>query len=359
MNDKMVIVAAHRVDAETENTSPVIGPFNKWMLGIPDAFDQMYEKLLGKLDPKFFDVIETVITGSAQENSPVKEQILRAHTVENKHKARPSDVLSSLGTTMVMDLGKILPNVQSIFKLEAACATGLVAVDIASLIAKTQDQVVMIMAVDKSTAPYFQVTFNSLSALASGTRYFAPFDADRNGFAMGEGAALMILCTRSKAEQLNLPIIAELDAVATKTVATHPTDPSDIDKIQQFISHTISASHRDLDEFAYWDAHGTATPVGDELEYKIFNKIFGNRDVAISSFKSRIGHCMAASALIELVNGIENIQAHTITPNYGIVNKMIDDDRIITQARHTDKKTFVKTSFGFGGRNAAAVITVK
>jgi len=359
MNDKLVIVAAHRVDAETENTNPVIGPFEKWMLGTPLEFEQMYEKLLAKLDPKFLDVIETVITGSAQENSLAKERMLKAHTVENRTKCRPSEVLSSLGTTMVMDLGKILPNVQSVFKLEAACATGLVAVDVASLIAKTRDQVVMIMAVDKSTSPYFQLTFNSLSALASGPRYYAPFDADRNGFAMGEGAALMIVCTQSKAEQLNLPIIAELNAIATKTIATHPTDPSDIDQIQQFILDTIVKSQCSLDEFAYWDAHGTATPVGDELEYKIFNGIFGNRDVAISSFKSRIGHCMAASALIELVNGIENMQAQNITHTYGIVNKMIDDDRIITQARHTDKKTFIKTSFGFGGRNAAAVITVK
>jgi 3-oxoacyl-[acyl-carrier-protein] synthase II len=217
----------------------------------------------------------------------------------------------------------------------------------------------MIMAVDKSTAQYFQLTFNSLSALASGPRYYAPFDADRNGFAMGEGAALMIVCTQSKAEQLNLPIIAELNAIATKTIATHPTDPSDIDQIQQFILDTIVKSQCSLDEFAYWDAHGTATPVGDDLEYKIFNGIFGTRDVAISSFKSRIGHCMAASALIELVNGIENMRKQNITHTYGIVNKMVDDDRIITQARHTDKKTFIKTSFGFGGRNAAAVITVK
>lgn len=359
MTDPLVIVGISRIDAETENTNPVIGSFDKWMLGIPLDFDQMCEKLLSKLDPRFHHIIETVITGSAQENSPAKERMLRAHAIEKKHKSRPSEVLSSLGTTMVMELGKILPNVQSVFKLEAACATGLVALDVASLIAKTRDQVVMIVAVDKSTAPYFQVLFNSLNALASGPRYCAPFDVDRNGFAMGEGAASIIVCTRAKAEQLKLPIIAELNAVATKTIATHPTDPSSIDQIQQFITHAIATSECGLDEFAYWDAHGTATPVGDELEYKIFAKIFNNQDVAISSFKSRIGHCMAASALIELVNGIENMRTQTITPNYGIVNKMIDDDRIITQARFTNKKTFIKTSFGFGGRNAVAVVTVK
>jgi 3-oxoacyl-[acyl-carrier-protein] synthase II len=359
MNDTMVIVAAHRVDAETENTNPVIGSFDKWMLGIPLEFDQMYEKLLSKLDPTFYHLIETVITGSAQENSLAKGRIVRAHAIENRNKFRPSEVLSSLGTTIVMHLGKILPNVQNVFKLEAACATGLVAVDVASLIAKTRDQVVMIMAVDKSTAPYFQVTFDSLNALASGPRYCAPFDTDRNGFAMGEGAALMIVCTRTKAEQLKLPIIAELNAVSTKTMAIHPTDPSNIDQIQQFITDAIATSKCSLDEFAYWDAHGTATPVGDELEYKIFDKIFNNHDVAISSFKSRIGHCMAASALIELVNGIENMREQNITHNYGIVNKMINDDRIITQACGTNKKTFIKTSFGFGGRNAVAVVTVK
>jgi 3-oxoacyl-[acyl-carrier-protein] synthase II len=359
MNDTMVIVAVHRVDAETENTNPVIGSFEKWMLGIPLEFDQMYEKLLSKLDPRFHQVIETVITGSTQENSPAKDRMIRAHMIENKNKSRPSDVLSILGTTMVIALGKILPNMQNVFKLDAACATGLVAIDVASLIAKTRDQVVMIMAVDKSTAPYFQANFNSLNALASGSRYCAPFDVDRNGFAMGEGAALMIVCTRTKAEQLKLPIIAELNAVATKTIATHPTDPGNIDQIQQFITNAIVTSKCSLDEFAYWDAHGTATPVGDELEYKIFAKIFNDQDVAISSFKSRIGHCMSASALIELVNSIENMQTQTITPNYGIVNKMINDDRIITQARCTNKKTFIKTSFGFGGRNAVAVVTVK
>jgi len=359
MNDKMVIVAVERMDAQTENIKSSLGPFDKWMFSIPQQYDQMAGPLLARVNPAVIDAIETVIIGSANDNTIAKWKTLNLLILENKTKSRPTDVLSGIGTTLVMELGETLTNVQDIFKIDAACATGLVSLDIASMIAKTRDQVVMIMAVDKSTAPYFQMSFNSLGALASGPQYFSPFDLNRNGFAMGEGSALIAVCTQSKAEELQLPIVAELDAIATKTITTHPTNPSDINQIQQFITDVITASGRSLDEFAYWDAHGTATPTGDELEYKIFNETFGNRDVALSSFKSRIGHCMAASALIELVNGIENMRSQTITPNYGIVNKMIDDDRIITQARHTDKKTFIKTSFGFGGRNAAAVVTVK
>jgi 3-oxoacyl-[acyl-carrier-protein] synthase II len=254
-----------------------------------------------------------------------------------------------------------LPNMQNIFKVEAACASGLTAMHLAGMIAKTNKSVVLISAVDKSTAPVFLNLFYHIGAVAKlPDQYYAPFDQRRAGFAMGEGAGLIAITTASQAHERGLDVIAVVDAVNTQTILTHSTSPSDPKLLENFIKQTLATSDRALHDFACWDAHATATPVGDELEYKIFSNIFhNNNNVAISSFKSQIGHCMSGSSVIEIVNAIQNIQNKKISANLGLKQPIANDSRLIDTPVSTLHKTFVKTSFGFGGRNGAAVITVQ
>jgi 3-oxoacyl-[acyl-carrier-protein] synthase II len=268
--------------------------------------------------------------------------------------------MGALGVTTTMIMNEHLPNMQNIFKVEAACASGLVAMHLAGMIAKTNKSVVLISAVDKSTAPVFLNLCYHIGAVAKmPDQYYAPFDQRRAGFAMGEGAGLVAITTASQAAVLGLDVIAVVDAVDTQTILTHSTSPSDPALLENFIKQTLTTSQRELTEFAYWDAHATSTPVGDELEYKIFSNIFHNNNVAISSFKSQIGHCMSGSSIIEIVNAIQNIQNKKISANQGLEQPIADDARLIDAPVSTLHKTFVKTSFGFGGRNGAAVITVQ
>ena len=354
MKDPLVVVGVSQVDASTENIHPSLTDNGIWILSLPMEHDQIAEHAIQQLDAKVQDNIHTAIICSSADDSYAR---YRSFTLG---RARPRDVLAALGVNFALSLKNHLPNVQNIFKAEAACASGLIALDLADMIARTRDAVVLIAAADKSTAPLFLNLFHYIKAVAMHPgQYHSPFDQQRAGFAMGEGAAMLAVTTASQARIRGLPILATVDSIKTQTIFTHPTSPSDPELLEQFIKNVIADSGQPLAKFACWDAHATATPDGDKIEYQIFANIFNDTDTAISSFKGRIGHCMSASSVIEIVNAIKHLQKNKISPTYNLVQPMENDTRLITDVVSTKKKTFIKTSFGFGGRNGAAVITVE
>lgn len=353
MNDPLVIVGASKVDASTESVSVAANDRGIWIFNLPQDAAQMAEQAIKKLDNKVCENVHTVITCSSADDS-----YARYRSVIND-RARPRDIMGALGISTVSVMKNYLPNMQNIFKAEAACASGLIALELADMIVRKNNAVVLVAGIDKSTAPIFLNMFYYIGAVAQQpARYHSPFDQNRAGFAMGEGAAMLAVTTASQAKARGLTILATVDRINTQTIFTHPTSPSDPALLEKFIADTITHSKQPLNRFACWDAHATATPQGDELEYRMFANIFKDNNVAISSFKGRIGHCMSASSVVELVNAIENIQNNKISPNYNLHNPIVSDSRMITQPTNTSKKTFIKTSFGFGGRNGAAVITV-
>lgn len=354
MTDPLVIVGVSRIDSSTQNVGPSVTENGIWIYSLPMEHDQIAEHALQKLDTKIRDCVHTAIVCSSADDSYARYRNITSPRL------RPRDVMAGLGVNLAKTLNSYLPNMQNTFKVEAACASGIFALDIAAMIARRENAVVLLAGVDKSTAPSFLNFFYHIGAVAQQpANYYAPFDQRRAGFAMGEGAGLLAVTTASQAQACGLDVIAVIDSVRTQTIFTHPTSPSDPVLLEQFIQNTIVASNRDVKDFACWDAHGTATPQGDELEYNIFSNIFKNNDTAISSFKSRIGHCMSSSGVIEIANAIENLQHNVVSPNYNLEQPIVSDLRLITAATSTQKKTFVKTSFGFGGRNGATVITVQ
>lgn len=354
MKDELVVVGFSRTDSSTESCNLSVNDRGIWQFNLPQDTSQLAESTIQKLDSKVCKHVHTVITCSAADDSYARHRSIIAD------RARPRDVMAAIGVNVALILKNYLPNIQNIFKADAACASGLVALELADMIARTHNSVVLIAGIDKSTAPPFLNLFYYIGAVAKAPgQYYSPFDRRRAGFAMGEGAAMLAVTTASQAQSRGLQVLATVDSVQTQSIITHPTAPSDPVLLEKFIRNTIEDSKRPFDQFACWDAHATATPQGDELEYQIFANIFGNADTAISGFKSRIGHCMAASAVIEIVNAVENLQQSKISPNHNLEQPIVKDSRLITDTTVTHKKTFIKTSFGFGGRNGAAVITVK
>lgn len=354
MKDPLVVVGFSRIDSSTENTHPSLTSSGIWIYNLPLEYDQIAERAIQQLGIKVQDCVHTsIVCSSAYDSYARYRNAINA-------RLRPRDVMSGLGISLAKTLNSYLPHMQNTFTVEAACASGHFALDIADMIARRDNAVVLLTSVDKSTAPSFLNFFSHLGAVAKHpNNYCAPFDQRRTGFAMGEGAGLLAVTTASQARAQGLDVLAVIDSIQTQTILTHPTSPSDPAKLEQFIQNVIANSNRDLKDFAYWDAHAAATPQGDELEYNVFSNIFKNIDTAISSFKSRIGHCMSSSGVIEIANAIENIQNNTISPNYNLEQPIVTDPRLITLAASTQKKTFIKTSFGFGGRNGATVITIQ
>lgn len=354
MKDPLVVVGIGRTDASTESISASVTDKGIWIFNLPQDASELAESTIQQLDSKVCENVHTVITCSAADDSYAR------HRSMITDRARPRDVLAALGISVGLILKNYLPNIQNIFKAEAACASGLVALELADMIARTHNAVVLIAGVEKSTAPPFLNLFYYIGAVAKlPGEYYSPFDQRRAGFAMGEGSAMIAVTTASQAKIRSLPVIATIDSIRTKVITTHPTAPSDPVLLEKFIRDTIESSGQPLDKFACWDAHATATPAGDELEYQIFANIFKNDDVALSSFKGRIGHCMSSSSVIETVNAIQQLQKNHVSPTHNLKEPIVADPRLITEPSATHKKTFIKTSFGFGGRNGAVVITVQ
>jgi 3-oxoacyl-[acyl-carrier-protein] synthase II len=353
MKECAVIVDLARIDSKSESVDCQVTSESRWMFILPATHSELTEQILGKISVSVRDKVETVISCSTLDDGYAREICF------SNDRLRPKDVMNALGITAAGITNQYLPNLDHVFKIDSACSSGMSALEIAVQSAIFLNKIVLILAVDKSTSPRYGKFFHTIGALSVLPReYCTPFSKNRNGFAMGEGAAAIAVTSKQRANELGLPIIAEINAVQNKTIFTNATRPSDPVALTKMINDVVAGSKKTIQDLACWDAHATATPVGDQQEFEIFQDVVGNSDVAISSFKGQIGHCMSSSAVIELANAIEHLQSGQISPNYNLQDPMSDDPRLIVKTESTNKKTFVKTSFGFGGRNGVAVITI-
>ena len=356
MTDDIVIVACDSVDAITENVPATLTDNGQWIFKLPLSFAELEKKLISKIPTEFFSLVTKVILSSAAQDAYAKDQTFIEEKIKGKRRVKPTVALDAMGVNSVNLFVNSFTNVRDIVGIDAACATGLKAMEIASLQALSGD-IVFVATADVPTAPYFLYYFNSLGALASGEQYKGPFDSDRNGFAMADAAAFVILCKRSVAELHHLPIIGSIRALASRVLPSTVT-PSDTTKLVEFIHQTLDTSGVPLQDLSHWDAHATATPVGDQVEYQIFNSLM-HVNVPMTSIKGHVGHSMASCGLVELTHSIKNLQDGVVKANGSLYNKMIEDDRIIDKDITTGKRSFIKTSFGFGGRNSAIILTVE
>lgn len=354
--EKIVIVAVSTVDPITENTDISLLK-DYWCFDSEYTYAQLAKKAIDGIPENIKIQMKSLIFCTLSSDEKSRAQIY--YDISNgKKRSKPSTVLEAAGLNTRIALCGDLDVNPDIYNVQAACATGLKALELGMMTAQLKNQIVLVGACDKMTTDFNLTFFNSLGAINKSEKFFGPFDKLRSGFAMGVGAAFIAICKESIAIANGWDPIAYLESVVSATKPVHPTNPSDIEFISELVMQAIKESSTEMKEFAHWNAHATCTPMGDELEYKAFTNVFGNRDIPISSLKGRIGHTMGPSALIETIHGINSLKNKTVFANERLENPIVDDQRIITSVVSSDKKSFVKTSFGFGGRNSVAVITV-
>ena len=233
--------------------------------------------------------------------------------------------------------------------IQAACATSMFSIDYAMRYVDEYDYVVCVISdhgVEEADVGFFR----QLGAI--GTKS-CPFDDDRDGFIMGEGSGAFILESEEKANKRNANIIAYLHTPGFGSDITSPTSP-DPDGAGAKLSMRNALKDNNV---SFVNAHGTSTPMGDEIEYNAIKEVVGN--VPIVSNKSKIGHTMGACGIIEAIYTIKSLQSGQIPDNHNITKCSFDTDGMITDKNRTiTGKKALNNSFGFGGKCASQLIEI-
>ena len=184
-----------------------------------------------------------------------------------------------------------------------------------------------------------------------------PFDKDRSGFIMGEGAGIIVLETEEHAKSRGATILGELAGYGSTNDAFHVTQPSEggagAVKAMQLAMEDAGAEPEEID---YINAHGTSTPFNDKNETVAIKTVFGDhaRKLKISSTKSMTGHLLGASGGIEAIAALKAIEKQIIPPtiNYMTPDPDCDLDYVPNTAEETQVNSVLSNTFGFGGHNA-------
>ncbi len=212
--------------------------------------------------------------------------------------------------------------------------------------------------------PIVIASFTNIRALSmrnhNPTEACRPFDGERDGFVMGEGAGMMVLEEASYAEQRGAPILAELVGYANTSDAFHLTQPApDGASAARAMRTAMQRANIRPEEVDYINAHGTATLLNDRTETNVIKSVLGDyaKKVPVSASKSMVGHSLGGSGGIEAVITVQALRDGVLPPTINLTtpDPLCDLDYIPNQARKAAVKTAISNSFGFGGHNSVLI----
>jgi 3-oxoacyl-[acyl-carrier-protein] synthase II len=247
-----------------------------------------------------------------------------------------------------------------------ACSTGAHAIGDASRMIMLGDAEVMVAGGAESPVNRISLAgFSALRALSTGfndqpTKASRPYDKDRDGFVMGEGAGVVVLESLDHAKARGARIYAEVIGYGMSGDAYHITAPApDGDGAFRCMSMAIKRAGISTSDLQYINAHGTSTPMGDEIELGAVQRLVGNdaSRVSMSSTKSCIGHLLGAAGSVEAIFSILAIRDKVAPPTINLDNPSVETaiDLVPHKARQRDIDVVLSNSFGFGGTNASLI----
>lgn len=253
------------------------------------------------------------------------------------------------------------------YTISATCASGTQAIGSAlDQIRQGRADLMFAGGVDTLIYPEVMVAFEAMTVLASKyahapERASRPFDAERDGFVMGEGSGILILESLAHARARSARIYAEVLGHATSSDAGHSAAP---DAEGRGAANVMQWALADADcppeSVGYINAHGTGTQANDVMETKAIKRVFGERayQIPISSTKSMIGHCMGGSGALEAIVCVKSLQDGIIHPtlNLETPDPDCDLDYVPSQSRRSKVQVALSNSFGLGGQNACLVL---
>lgn len=248
-----------------------------------------------------------------------------------------------------------------------ACSTGAHAIgDAARLVALgdaevmiaggTESPICRIALAGFSAAKALSTDFNDRPTIAS-----RPYDRDRDGFVMGEGAGVVVLESLEHAKARGAKIYGEIVGYGLSGDAYHITAPAaDGDGAYRCMKMALKRAGMEAAEIDYINAHGTSTPLGDEIELAAVERLFGSAasKVSVSSTKSAIGHLLGAAGSVEAIFSLLAIRDNIVPPTINLDQPSVDTqiDLAPKKAKKREVNVVLSNSFGFGGTNASLIM---
>lgn len=273
----------------------------------------------------------------------------------------PYAITNMASALIGMEAGFMGPN----YSISTACATGNYMINNAAMHIRRGDCDICIAGgAEAAIVPVGMGGFIACRALSSRnddpTAASRPWDKNRDGFVMGEGAGLLVMETLEHALNRGAPVIAEYFGGAQNCDAYHITEPRpDGAGVRLCITNALADAGVSKEEVDYINAHATSTPVGDMSEYRAVRSVFDN-DVShmkMNGTKSMIGHALGAAGGLEAVATIKAIQTGKIHPTINVTDPEpeIDIDIVRDTFQEADVRVGISNSFGFGGHNSTVV----
>lgn len=275
----------------------------------------------------------------------------------------PMMIADSAPATIAIQLRLRGPNMA----LATACASGANAIgEAAEMIRRGVADVMLAGGAEASIVPVAMAALNVMGALSTRNeapqRASRPFDRERDGFVMGEGAGMLVLESLEHAQARGARILAELSGYGTSNDAYHISAPAE-NGAGAALSMRWALEDAGLrpEQIDYINAHGTSTPLNDKSETQAIKDVFGETaySIPISSTKSMTGHLLGASGALEAVICVQVLQEQILPPtiNYEHADPECDLDYVPNRSRRHTVRHVMSNSFGFGGHNATLIFS--
>jgi len=316
---------------------------------------------LNKLDPGRVGVIISSAIGGVQAFS---DAVTQAEDGPRRISPFTIPMLMSNGAAgmVSIDYGFQGPSLS----VASACASGADGIGMALLMLQAGVIDIAIAGASEATiTPVGVAAFDRLGAMSRRNNDYSrtpqPFDLERDGLVMGEGAAVLVLERESHARSRGAEILAELAGYGSSADAYHITAPlEDGFGGAQAIRRAMSSAGINPQDVDYINAHGTATQLNDISETRAIKTAFGDLayNIPVSSTKSMTGHMMGATGAMEAVFCVQVVRQNVVPPtiNYYVPDPECDLDYVPNQARQVPVRIAASNAFGFGGHNAVLVI---
>jgi 3-oxoacyl-[acyl-carrier-protein] synthase II len=274
----------------------------------------------------------------------------------------PGSLINLIAGNVSIEFGLKGPN----HAVVTACSTGAHAIgDAGRLIALGDADVMLAGGSEAPVTPLSVAGFSSLRALSTGfndrpTEASRPYDKARDGFVMGEGSGVVVLEEYEHAKKRGAKIYGELIGYGLSGDAYHITAPApDGNGALRCMTAAVKRAGITPAELDYINAHGTSTPLGDEIELGAVQKLVGNAAgrISMSSTKSCVGHLLGAAGAVEAIFSLLAIRDGLAPPTINLDNPSVDSpiDLVPHEARKREIGTALSNSFGFGGTNASLI----